>query len=105
METDKINKEKGVGIKIEIEPKDAYVDDLEWIISNKDIAEIKAQMATREELKRVMDNFIDPNTYKHFLLMNKKIFRLLINGKNRNYIYQNSKNVCDVAKQIIIWHK
>ena len=38
METDKINKEKGVGIKIEIEPKDAYVDDLEWIISNKDIA-------------------------------------------------------------------
>ena len=36
----------------------------------KDIAEIKAQMATREDLKRVMDNFIDPETYKHFLLMN-----------------------------------
>ena len=36
----------------------------------KDIAEIKAQLATREDLKRVMDNFIDPETYKHFLLMN-----------------------------------
>ena len=38
--------------------------------NRKDIAEIKAQMATREDLKRVMDNFIDPETYKHFLLMN-----------------------------------
>ena len=45
METDKINKEKGVGIKIEVEPNDAYVDDLEWNISNKDIAEIKNNMA------------------------------------------------------------
>lgn len=26
--------------------------------------------ATREDLKKVMDNFIDPDTYKHFLLMN-----------------------------------
>ncbi|MGI6438265.1 MAG: ORF6N domain-containing protein [Sphaerochaeta sp.] len=36
----------------------------------KDIEEIKSQMATKEDLKKVMDNFIDPNTYKHFLLMN-----------------------------------
>ena len=35
-----------------------------------DIAEIKAQMATKEDLKKIMDNFIDPDTYKHFLLMN-----------------------------------
>lgn len=27
-------------------------------------------MATKEDLKKVMDNFIDPDTYKHFLLMN-----------------------------------
>ena len=27
-------------------------------------------LATREDLKKVMDNFIDPDTYKHFLLMN-----------------------------------
>ena len=38
--------------------------------NTKDIAEIKLQMATKEDLKKVMDNFIDPDTYKHFLLMN-----------------------------------
>ena len=38
--------------------------------NTKDIAEIKSQMATKEDLKKVMDNFIDPETYKHFLLMN-----------------------------------
>ncbi|MHA6586612.1 ORF6N domain-containing protein [Aerococcus mictus] len=38
--------------------------------NTKDIAVIKSQMATKEDLKRVMDNFIDPETYKHFLLMN-----------------------------------
>ncbi|GMO01960.1 hypothetical protein LSA36186_02090 [Lachnoanaerobaculum sp. JCM 36186] len=27
-------------------------------------------LATKEDLKNVMDNFIDPDTYKHFLLMN-----------------------------------
>ena len=27
-------------------------------------------LATKEDLKKVMDNFIDPETYKHFLLMN-----------------------------------
>ena len=27
-------------------------------------------LATKEDLKKVMDNFIDPDTYKHFLLMN-----------------------------------
>lgn len=38
--------------------------------NTKDIAEIKSQMATKEDLKKVMDNFIDPDTYKHFPLMN-----------------------------------
>ncbi len=38
--------------------------------NTKDIAEIKSQMATKEDFKKVMDNFIDPETYKHFLLMN-----------------------------------
>ena len=38
--------------------------------NTKDIAEIKSKMATKEDLKKVMDNFIDPDTYKHFLLMN-----------------------------------
>ncbi len=38
--------------------------------NTNDIAEIKSQMATKEDLKKVMDNFIDPDTYKHFLLMN-----------------------------------
>ena len=38
--------------------------------NTNDIAEIKSQMATKEDLKKVIDNFIDPDTYKHFLLMN-----------------------------------
>ncbi len=38
--------------------------------NTNDIAKIKSQMATKEDLKKVMDNFIDPETYKHFLLMN-----------------------------------
>ena len=38
--------------------------------NTNDITEIKSQMATKEDLKKVMDNFIDPDTYKHFLLMN-----------------------------------
>lgn len=38
--------------------------------NTKKITEIKSQMATKEDLKKVMDNFIDPDTYKHFLLMN-----------------------------------
>ena len=38
-----------------------------------DIAKINdtiSTLATKEDLKKVMDNFIDPDTYKHFLLMN-----------------------------------
>ena len=37
------------------------------------ISELNSKMdtlATKEDLKKVMDNFIDPETYKHFLLMN-----------------------------------
>ncbi len=36
---------------------------------SKDILEIKENMATKEDLQKVMENFIDPNTYKHFLIM------------------------------------
>ena len=38
-----------------------------------DIARIDdkiSTLATKEDLKKIMDNFIDPETYKHFLLMN-----------------------------------
>ena len=38
--------------------------------NTRDIAEIKDKMATKEDLQKVMDNFIDPDTYKHFLIMN-----------------------------------
>lgn len=41
--------------------------------NTNDIAKIKdkiSTLATKEDLKKVMDNFIDPDTYKHFLLMN-----------------------------------
>lgn len=44
--------------------------------NTQDIAEIKEKMVTKddliaikEDLKKVMDNFINPNTYKHFLIM------------------------------------
>ena len=37
--------------------------------NTKDIAEIKSQMATKEDFNKVMDNFINPDSYKHFLLM------------------------------------
>ena len=41
--------------------------------NTNDIAKINdkiSTLATKEDLKKVMDNFIDPDTYKHFLLMN-----------------------------------
>ncbi len=38
--------------------------------NTKDIVEIKENMATKEDFRKVMENFIDPNTYKHFLIMN-----------------------------------
>ena len=37
--------------------------------NTKDIAEIKSKMATKEDFNKVMDNFINPDSYKHFLLM------------------------------------
>lgn len=40
--------------------------------NTKDIATLNnkiSTLATKEDLKKVMDNFIDPDTYKHFLLM------------------------------------
>ena len=63
--------------------KDYIIENRDFITSNelfklamqtskntKDILEIKSNMATKEEFKKVMNNFIDPNTYKHFLLFN-----------------------------------
>nr|WP_314633276.1 ORF6N domain-containing protein [uncultured Oribacterium sp.] len=41
--------------------------------NTRDIATLNNKMSTlasREDFKKVMDNFIDPNSYKHFLLMN-----------------------------------
>ncbi|MGP1404338.1 MAG: ORF6N domain-containing protein [Catonella sp.] len=41
--------------------------------NTNDIARMDSKintLATKEDLKKVMDNFIDPETYKHFLLMN-----------------------------------
>ncbi len=42
--------------------------------NTKDIADIKdtlrEKVATKEDFQKVMDNFIDPDTYKHFLIMN-----------------------------------
>ena len=41
--------------------------------NSKEILELNSKMntlATKEDLKKIMDNFIDPETYKHFLLMN-----------------------------------
>lgn len=38
--------------------------------NTRDIAEIKETMVTKEDLKKVMDNFIDPDSYKHFLILN-----------------------------------
>ena len=42
-------------------------------LNSMKISELNSKMdtlATKENLKKVMDNFIDPETYKHFLLMN-----------------------------------
>lgn len=42
-------------------------------LNSMKISELNSKMdtlATKEDLKKVMDNFIDPETYKHFLLMN-----------------------------------
>ena len=41
--------------------------------NSREISELNSKMntlATKEDLKKVMDNFIDPETYRHFLLMN-----------------------------------
>ena len=53
-----------------ISPKDLVQIAVQTNQNTKDITEIKSQMATKEDLKKVMENFIDPDTYKHFLLMN-----------------------------------
>ena len=53
-----------------ISPKDLVQIAVQTNQNTKDIAEMKSQMATKEDLKKVMENFIDPDTYKHFLLMN-----------------------------------
>ncbi len=46
------------------------INDTERISKNsKEIEDIKTQMATKEDLTKVMNNFIDPATYKHFLIL------------------------------------
>ena len=56
--------------------KDFFIENQDFI-GSKELVQIAIQtnqntndMATKEDLKKVMDNFIDPDTYKHFLLMN-----------------------------------
>lgn len=52
--------------------KDFIVENRDFL-SSKEIANINdkiSTLATKEDLKKVMDNFIDSNTYKHFLLLN-----------------------------------
>lgn len=64
----------------------------------KDIAEIKDTMATKEDLKKVMDNFVDPDTYKHFLILDgKKVEADLAYGK----IYKSAKKSIDVVDNYI----
>ena len=46
-----------------ISPKDLVQIAVQTNQNTKDIAEIKSQMATKEDLKKVMENFIDPDTY------------------------------------------
>ncbi len=66
--------------------------------NTKDIAEIKDTMATKEDLKKVMDNFVDPDTYKHFLILDgKKVEADLAYGK----IYKSAKKSIDVVDNYI----
>ena len=66
--------------------------------NTKDIAEIKDTMATKEDLKKVMDNFVDPDTYKHFLILDgKKVEADLTYGK----IYKSAKKSIDVVDNYI----
>lgn len=66
--------------------------------NTKDIAEIKDTMAIKEDLKKVMDNFVDPDTYKHFLILDgKKVEADLAYGK----IYKSAKKSIDVVDNYI----
>ena len=44
-------------------PKDLMQIAVQTSQNTKDIAEIKSRMATKEDLKNVVENFIDPDTY------------------------------------------
>lgn len=37
--------------------------------NSADIEDIRKNMATKDDLKKVMENFVDPDTYKHFLIL------------------------------------
>lgn len=37
--------------------------------NSADIEDIRKNMATKDDLKKVMANFVDPDTYKHFLIL------------------------------------
>lgn len=52
-------------------------------------------LATKEDLKKVMDNFIDPDTYKHFLLMNGDKIEVILfsdNVRNKDMLTKNILN-------------
>lgn len=70
-------------------------------LNTKDIVDIKKKivtLATKEDLKKVMENFIDPDTYKHFLLMNgEKIEADLAYSK----IYKSAKKTIFVVDNYI----
>ena len=50
--------------------KDFLRFSLQVTSNSKEIDSIKKQMATQEDFQEIMAHFIDPNTYKHFLIMN-----------------------------------
>lgn len=66
--------------------------------NTRDIVEIITTMATKDDLKKVMDNFIDPDTYKHFLILDgQKIEAEAAYSK----IYKSAKNTVNVVDNYI----
>lgn len=73
--------------------------------NTQDITEIKEKMATKEDLipikedlKKVMDNFINPNTYKHFLIMDGQKIEA---GLAYSQIYQSAQKSIYVVDNYI----
>ncbi len=70
--------------------------------NSKDILEIKEEikynLATKEDLQKVMENFIDPDTYKHFLIMNGQKIEASVAYSN---IYKSAKKTIYVVDNYI----